>query len=723
MIGRRRASGTHPPTVVIAAGGTGGHVYPALAVAECLRRESARVIWLGTAAGLEARVVPRHGFDFHTVRVTGLRSGTWQRRSGAPLRFVLALGAARRCLRRHRAAAVLGMGGYASAPGALAARLLGLPLVLHEQNAVPGMVNRWLGPWANRVLEAVPGAFSPRRRAIHVGNPVREEILEVPGPEDRLASRNGPLRVLVLGGSQGARILNQVVPQAVARLKTRTSLSLRHQSGRGNVERTRARYAGVGFDVVVEEFIENMASAYAWADVVVCRAGALTVAELSAARRRLDPGSFPLRGGRSPDSQRESAGGGGRGAADSTGGLRRLAARDSPAGFRAKSKPGARDGQRRAAPRGRGRGVPGGPSLPGGGACLKCRGGAFRRGVRTMTGPASARFRSRIPGCCVRAVCTSSVSEAPAWGASPRCSTLSVSKSPGSDLAESGMTRHLGGIGVRVHGGHRPAHVAHRDVVVRSAAVPDDNIELEEARVRGIPILPRAQMLAELMRFRHGIAVAGTHGKTTTTSLVTSVLAEGGLDPTCVIGGRLNSIGSNARLGEGPYLVAEADESDRSFLRLQPVVAVVTNIDADHMEAYGNDFGQLGGGFRRVSATTALLRSCRGLRRRSVHRIAPAPDSPRGAHLRICSGVRGARSEAAADGMRTAFRVLRRGRETLDVSLNLPGRHNVYNALAAIAVATELEVADDAIRSACTGFRALPGASRCTAISWPRGDA
>ena len=283
MIGRRRASGTHPPTVVIAAGGTGGHVYPALAVAECLRRESARVVWLGTAAGLEARVVPRHGFDFHTVRVTGLRSGTWQRRSGAPLRFVLALGAARRCLRRHRAAAVLGMGGYASAPGALAARLLGLPLVLHEQNAVPGMVNRWLGPWASRVLEAVPGAFSPRRRAIHVGNPVREEILEVPEPEDRLASRDGPLRVLVLGGSQGARILNQVVPQAVARLKARTSLSLRHQSGRGNVEGTRARYVGVGFEVVVEEFIENMAPAYAWADVVVCRAGALTVAELSAA--------------------------------------------------------------------------------------------------------------------------------------------------------------------------------------------------------------------------------------------------------------------------------------------------------------------------------------------------------------------------------------------------------------------------------------------------------
>ena len=272
-----------PVTVVIAAGGTGGHVYPALAVAECLRRQAVRVVWLGTAAGLEARVVPRHGFDLNTLRVTGLRSGSWRRRSSAPLRFVLALGAARRCLRRNHAALVLGMGGYASAPGALAARLLGLPLVLHEQNAVPGLVNRCLGPWASRVLEAFPGAFPARRRAIHVGNPVREEILEVPDPRNRLALRNGSLRVLVLGGSQGARILNQVVPQAVARLRKRTTLVLRHQTGRGNAERTRDFYTGTGFEVEVEEFIENMAAAYAWADVVVCRAGALTVAELAAA--------------------------------------------------------------------------------------------------------------------------------------------------------------------------------------------------------------------------------------------------------------------------------------------------------------------------------------------------------------------------------------------------------------------------------------------------------
>ncbi len=283
MTRTRREDHPAPLTVVIAAGGTGGHVYPALAVAECLRRQEVRVVWLGTSAGLEARIAPRHGFDLNTLRVSGLRRVSWRRRSSAVLRFVLALGAARRCLRRNRAALVLGMGGYASAPGALAACLLRLPLVLHEQNAVPGLVNRWLGPWANRVLEAFPGAFPTGRRAIHVGNPVREEILDVADPRDRLGSREGPLRVLVLGGSQGARILNQVVPQAVAKLRRRARVAILHQTGRGNTERTRELYSGTGFDAKVEEFIENMAGAYAWADVVVCRAGALTVAELAAA--------------------------------------------------------------------------------------------------------------------------------------------------------------------------------------------------------------------------------------------------------------------------------------------------------------------------------------------------------------------------------------------------------------------------------------------------------
>lgn len=277
----------------------------------------------------------------------------------------------------------------------------------------------------------------------------------------------------------------------------------------------------------------------------------------------------------------------------------------------------------------------------------------------------------------------------------------------GSDLAENTMTRHLRELGIRVHSGHLAAHVSGCDVVVRSAAVPDGNVELEEARACGVPVLPRAQMLAELMRFRHGIAVAGTHGKTTTTSLITSLLAEGGLDPTCVIGGRLNSIASNARLGAGPYLVAEADESDRSFLRLQPMVAVVTNIDADHMEAYGNDFGRLEEEFEEFLQRLpfyGLAVVCGD--DPSVASLAPRiPSTVRTYGFAPGLDVRGTRLRQ--NGMRTKFRVLRPGRPGLDVSLNLPGRHNVQNALAAVAVASELEVDDDAIRRGLGEFQGI----------------
>ena len=277
----------------------------------------------------------------------------------------------------------------------------------------------------------------------------------------------------------------------------------------------------------------------------------------------------------------------------------------------------------------------------------------------------------------------------------------------GSDLGENAMTRHLRELGVRVHTEHSAAHVSGCDVVVRSAAVPDTNVELEDARASGIPVLPRAQMLAELMRFRHGVAVAGTHGKTTTTSLITSLLAEGGLDPTCVIGGRLNSIGSNARLGAGPYLVAEADESDRSFLRLQPMVAVVTNIDTDHMDAYDNDFGRLEEAFEEFLQRLpfyGLAVVCGD--DPSIAALLPRiPSAVRTYGFAPGLDVRGTRLRQ--EGMSTKFRVLRSEHPGLDVSLSLPGRHNVQNALAAIAVASEFGIDDDAIRRGLGEFQGI----------------
>jgi UDP-N-acetylmuramate--alanine ligase len=274
----------------------------------------------------------------------------------------------------------------------------------------------------------------------------------------------------------------------------------------------------------------------------------------------------------------------------------------------------------------------------------------------------------------------------------------------GTDLKESPVVARLRELGVRVEMGHRPQHIGDADVVVTSSAVGVDNVEVMEAHQRRIPVVPRAEMLAELMRFRHGIAVAGTHGKTTTTSMLASILGEAGLDPTFVIGGRLNSAGTNARLGQSRYLVAEADESDASFLHLQPMIAVVTNIEADHMHTYGGDFSRLENTFVEFTHNLPFYGA-----------VAVCIDDPviRGLLPRINRQVIRYGFEADADvrgedvvqqGMQTRFRVVRSEGEPLAITLNMPGRHNVLNALAAIAVATDEGVPDDAIVQGLNNF-------------------
>lgn len=280
----------------------------------------------------------------------------------------------------------------------------------------------------------------------------------------------------------------------------------------------------------------------------------------------------------------------------------------------------------------------------------------------------------------------------------------------GSDLSDSATLQRLAGLGIQTYIGHTASHVADADAVVTSTAVQADNPEVLAARHSRIPVVPRALMLAELMRLKKGIAIAGTHGKTTTTSLVASVLAEAGLDPTFVIGGRLTSAGANARLGKGDHIVVEADESDASFLNLLPVMAVVTNIDADHMETYGHDFENLKKAFvdflhRMPFYGTAILCTDDA----AVRSIVPQVTCPitsygfeEGAEVRAVD-VR------AVDGQ-MLFTVQRRNGMVLpdlEVVLNLPGRHNVLNALSAIAVALELSVSDDAVLRALAGFKGV----------------
>jgi UDP-N-acetylmuramate--alanine ligase len=277
----------------------------------------------------------------------------------------------------------------------------------------------------------------------------------------------------------------------------------------------------------------------------------------------------------------------------------------------------------------------------------------------------------------------------------------------GSDLAASAVTRRLESLGVRIAIGHDARHVEGADAVVVSAAVAADNPEMAAARERGVPIVPRALMLAELMRLKTGIAVAGTHGKTTTTSLIASVLAEGELDPTFVIGGRLLSADANARLGKGDFLVAEADESDASFLYLSPALAVITNIDADHMETYGHDFGRLKRAFVDFAQRLpfyGVVVVC--IDDANVREIAPQIAKPTVTYgLAADAQLRAVDIANAAGRMRFVARSARA--PALHVELNLPGVHNVRNALAAIAIGREIGVADAAIAKALAEFRGV----------------
>lgn len=274
--------------IAVMAGGTGGHVFPALAVAERLRAQGMRVFWIGTRQGMESRLVPEHGIEMEWIHIEGVRGKGLRQRLAAPFKLAGALWQAAAILRRRRPTVVLGMGGFVSGPGGLAARAAGLPLVIHEQNFVPGMTNQWLARIANRVFEAFPSSFPAARGARVSGNPVRQSIIDLPPPRERLARRQSegvaePPHLLVLGGSLGAQVLNEMVPAALALLPPERRPRVRHQAGERTLETACAAYAAAGVEAEVGPFIQDMAEAYGWADLVVCRAGALTVSELAAA--------------------------------------------------------------------------------------------------------------------------------------------------------------------------------------------------------------------------------------------------------------------------------------------------------------------------------------------------------------------------------------------------------------------------------------------------------
>ncbi|MBT0726192.1 undecaprenyldiphospho-muramoylpentapeptide beta-N-acetylglucosaminyltransferase [Rosenbergiella australiborealis] len=265
--------------LMVMAGGTGGHVFPGLAVAHQLMEEGWQVRWLGTADRMEADLVPKHGIEIDFITISGLRGKGIKALLQAPWRIFSAWRQARKIMKQWQPDVVLGMGGYVSGPGGLAAWSCGIPVVLHEQNGIAGLTNQWLSKIARKVMQAFPGAFP---HADVVGNPVRKDVLALPSPSQRFEGREGPIRVLVMGGSQGARILNQQLPEVAQTLGDQVTLW--HQTGKGNqpsVEQDYRQRGMTGHNIT--EFIDDVAAAYAWADVVVCRSGALTVSEVAAA--------------------------------------------------------------------------------------------------------------------------------------------------------------------------------------------------------------------------------------------------------------------------------------------------------------------------------------------------------------------------------------------------------------------------------------------------------
>jgi UDP-N-acetylglucosamine--N-acetylmuramyl-(pentapeptide) pyrophosphoryl-undecaprenol N-acetylglucosamine transferase len=267
-------------TILIMAGGTGGHIFPALAVAHKLRDAGWRVVWLGNPEGMEARLVPQHGFEMVWVKFSALRGKGILRKLLLPLNLLRGFWQGLKAIRQVRPNVVLGMGGYITFPSGMMAALTGVPLVLHEQNSVAGLANKVLAGVADRIVTGFPKVL---KKGEWVGNPVRPEIARIAPPAERFAERSGPLHVLVIGGSLGAQALNEIIPQGMAQLPENELPQIVHQAGEKHIEALQANYAAVGVQAHCVSFIEDMAGAYEWADVVICRAGALTIAELAAA--------------------------------------------------------------------------------------------------------------------------------------------------------------------------------------------------------------------------------------------------------------------------------------------------------------------------------------------------------------------------------------------------------------------------------------------------------
>jgi UDP-N-acetylmuramate--alanine ligase len=653
------------PTVVIAAGGTAGHVVPALAVAAELRDRGARVVWAGTPGRAEAELVPRAGYELESFPLSGIDRRNPLRAGAAALRAAGAVPAARAFLRRVGADVVLGGGGYVAGPVGLAAALGRVPLVLTEADSRLGLANRMLARWARRVCLAFPLEGHEQGKYLVTGRPVPRAIFAADRGQarSRFGLDAGERCLLVFGGSLGARSLNLAAVEAFAGLE---GLSVIHISGRRDFEQVASalRERGDPSRYRLVEYIETLADPLAAADLVLARAGG-SIAEIAAAGRPAVLVPYPHA---SADHQSSNA----RWMADAGAAVVVGDAELDPARLRVLVE-----------------------ELIGDPTGLDEMAGAARRLARP---DAAARIADEV---LKAAGDPASATEARPWagrrlhfvgiGGAGMSGLALVAKELGAevsgcDRAASPYMEELRAAGIEPQIGHDQAHAVPGVELVASTAIEDSEPELAAARERGVTVLRRGPLLAEIAALRRVIAVAGAHGKTTTTAMATAALEGCGLDPGYLVGAELRladgTRAANARWGGGEWIVVEADESDRSFLSLTPEIAVVTSVELDHHATYASqlDVEKAFGAFlgRLPENGVAVVWEGAGLSVPPERQVVTYGLGPG-----VTLGARAIEQTCAAQ----RFELLREGERVCRVELPVPGEHNVLNALAALGAA------------------------------------
>jgi UDP-N-acetylmuramate--alanine ligase len=676
------------PTVVIAAGGTAGHVVPALAVADELRDRGARVVWAGTRGRAEAELVPRAGYEVEWFSLSGIDRRNPLRAATAVFRAAAAVPAAGAFLRRAGADVVLGGGGYVAGPVGLAAAITRTPLVLTEADSRLGLANRLLARWARRVCLAFPIEGREGTRYLVTGRPVPPAVLAV-DPEAaraRLGLERGRPCLLVFGGSLGARSLNLVAVEAFA---GREDLAVIHITGSRDFDEVASALGACGDPPGYRllEYVDSLAEPLAAADLVLARAGG-SIAEIAAAGKPavLVPYPHATADHQTSNARWMSDAGAAVVIADSELGPDRLSAEvEALMRDRERLEAMAEASRQLARPDAAAR------------VADEVMKAAEAQGLPPRERPWSGR-RLHFVG----------IGGAGMSGLALVANDLGADVS-GCDRAASPYMDEVRYAGIEPAIGHDPAHVEPGMEVVASTAVPDDEPELTAARERGVTVSRRGPLLAEIASLRRVIAVAGAHGKTTTTAMAVAALEGCGLDPGYLVGAELRlpdgGRAPNARWSAGQWLVVEADESDRSFLALEPEVAIVTSVELDHHTTYASPL-ELERAFeafldRVPQSGVAVLRAGLEL---------AAPPGRRLVTFGLGEEARfGARAIARSrTGVR--FELLREGRPVAPVELSVPGEHNVLNALAALAAAEAAGCDLEAASRALSRFR--PAARR-----------